>query len=351
MKQAIDVFREGCVIPALPLALDGDRKWDPRRQRALIRYYLDAGAGGIAVAVHTTQFEIREPGIDLFAPLLALASSEMDAYVARTGRPVFKIAGVCGQTEQAVEEAKAAKAAGYHAVLLSPGGLGAFGEDYLVERTRQVAAQMPVIVFYLQTAVGGRRFSYPYWQAVFATEQVIGLKSAPFDRYQTLDMMRAAALSPRADEISAYTGNDDSIIVDLLTPYAFEEGGRVAEKSFVGGLLGHWAVWTKSAVEHLAAIKRARAQGSVPQALLTLAAQVTDANGAFFDVANGFAGCIAGVHEVLRRQGLLDNILCLNPAETLSPGQAEEIDRVYRMYPALHDDAFVRANLQGWLAD
>lgn len=348
---AMDVFRAGCVIPALPLALDANRKWDKRRQRALIRYYLDAGAGGIAVAVHTTQFEIRDPSVDLFLPLLALAAEEMDAYTEKTGRPVFKVAGVCGQTEQAVREARAAKEAGYHAVLLSPGGLGAFDEAYLVERTRAVAAEMPVIVFYLQNSVGGRRFSYDYFEAVFAMDGVIGLKSAPFNRYQTLDIMRAAALSPRADQITAYTGNDDSILVDLLTPYTFTEEGRTVTKSFMGGLLGHWAVWTKAVVQQLERVRRAREAGEVPADLLTLAQQVTDCNGAFFDVQNGFAGCIAGVHEVLRRQGLLENIYCLNPEETLSAGQAEEIDRVYRMYPALHDDAFVRGNLARWLAE
>lgn len=346
---ALRRFREGCVIPAVPLALTAQRKWDMRRQRALVRYYLVAGSGGLAVGVHTTQFEIRDPDAALLEPLLALVMEEAQVWYSRTGQGVFCIAGACGPTRQAVQEAALARRLGYHACLLSPGGLGALSEAALVERTRQVAEVLPVMAFYLQNAVGGRRFSYEYWQRICALEGVIALKSAPFDRYQTLDLVRAAALSPRGQEISLYTGNDDNIILDLLTPYRFSQEGRTVEKRFVGGLLGNWAVWTKRAVEQFEQIKAVREGGAVPADLLALAQQVTDCNGAFFDAANGFRGCIAGVHEVLRRQGLLEGIWCLDPKEALSPGQAEEIDRVYAMYPDLNDDAFVRGHVGGWM--
>jgi len=330
-------FEKGLVIPAVPLALDASRKWDQRRQRAIIRYYLAAGAGGLAVAVHTTQFEIREVG--LFEPLLSLVMEEVEAFCSKRGRTVMCIAGVCGE---ATAEAQTAEKLGYDAVLLSPGGLASYSEEDLIERTRKVSKILPVVAFYLQTAVGGRRFSYEYWQKICATPGVIGIKSAPFDRYQTLDVVRATALSPRADEISLYTGNDDNIILDLLTKYSFIHDGKVYEKGFVGGLLGHWAVWVKTAVQQLQNLE-------VSAETLTLAQQVTDCNGAFFDVANNFKGCIAGVHEVLRRQGLLEGIWCLNPQETLSPGQSAEIDRVYAMYPHLNDDDFVKENLENWL--
>ena len=345
---AMTRFREGCVIPAVPLALDAERKWDKRRQRALVRYYLAAGAGGLAVGVHTTQFEIRDVG--LLEPLLALVMEEVKAFTTRTGTHVMCIAGACGPAEQAVKEAETAKGLGYNAVLLSPGGLSALSEKALIDRTRQVAKVLPVVAFYLQTAVGGRYFSYEYWQEICAIPGVIGIKSAPFDRYQTLDLVRAAALSPRSSEISLYTGNDDNIILDLVTDYRFTHQGKTYEKGFIGGLLGHWAVWTQKAVEQLELTKKARQSGVTSAELLTLSQQVTDSNAAFFDTANGFKGCIAGIHEVLRRQGLLEGIWCLNPDETLSPGQAEEIDRVYDMYPGLNDDAFVKEHLESWLS-
>ena len=350
-KSAMEIFREGCVIPALPLTLHPSGEWDSKRQKALIRYYLDAGAGGIAVAVHTTQFEIRDEKFNLYQPLLELAGKEIDAYSQKNGCGILKIAGVCGPVEQAVSEATAAKNAGYHAVLLSPGGLNELSEDDLVYRTRRVAEVLPVIAFYLQSAVGGRRFSYRYWEEICKIPGVIGMKSAPFDRYQTLDLVRAAALSPRSDEITLYTGNDDNIVIDLLTTYRFEKDGKIYEKGFSGGLLGHWAVWTSKAVSILEKAKKARESGEIPAELLTLAQQVTDCNGAFFDVANNFSGCITGIHEVLRRQGLMETIRCLSPNEKLSPGQAEEIDRVYAMYPELNDDAFVKENLARWLEE
>jgi len=349
IKKAQQQLREGCVIPAIPLALDASRKWDPRRQRALVRYYLAAGSGGLAVGVHTTQFEIRREDVGLFRPLLELVMEEVEAFCTRTGNAVFCIAGACGPVEQALEEARFAKILGYHAALLSPGGLADHSEGDHVKRTCKVAEVIPVVAFYLQTAVGGRRFSYDYWRRICDIPDVIAIKSAPFDRYQTLDLVRAAALSPRRDEISLYTGNDDNIILDLLTTYRFTHNGKEYEKGFVGGLLGHWAVWTQRAVQQLEEARKVRGKG-IPAELLTLAQQVTDSNGVFFDVANNFQGCIAGVHEVLRRQGLLEGIWCLNPEETLSLGQSEEIDRVYAMYPDLNDDIFVKEHLERWLA-
>lgn len=348
-NKALQLLHEGCVIPAVPLALDKNRQWDERRQRAVLRYYLNAGADGLAVAVHTTQFEIRDKGVELFEPLLRLASEEVDAYVKRTGRTIVRVAGVCGPTEQAISEAQTAVRLGFDAVLLSPGGLGAYDEDYLVARTQAVAAVAPVIGFYLQRAVGGRRFSFDYWTRVAETPNVVAVKAAPFDRYLTAEMVRAVALSKRADEVTLYTGNDDNIAVDLLTTYRFEKDGKVVEKGFEGGLLGHWAVWTNRVVELFQTLRAAKRSGKIAPELLTLAAEITDANAAFFDTAHDFAGCIAGIHEVLRRQGIFENIFCLNPEEGLSEGQSEEIDRIYAQYPHLHDDAFVAAHLHEWL--
>lgn len=346
---ALQILKEGTVIPALPLALDENRQFDPAQQRILLRYYLNAGVGGIAVAVHTTQFAIRDPKIGLFAPLLELASEEISRFEAETGKTIVKIAGVCGKTEQAVQEAEIAVKYGYDAVLLSPGGLAEYTEDDFVERTRKVADILPVIGFYLQPSVGGRAFSFDYWSRICEIPNVVAIKSAPFNRYQTLELVRAAALSSRRDEIALYTGNDDNIVVDLLTEYAFVQNGQTYRKRFVGGLLGHWAVWTRKAVTLFEELKQYRNGEQIPAELLTRAAQVTDSNSAFFDTANGFAGCIAGIHEVLRRQGLMRGIWCLDPEEGLSPGQMEEIDRVYRMYPHLNDDDFVRENLPSWM--
>jgi len=340
---------KGTVIPATPLALDSGRKLDERRQRLLNRYYLAAGAGGLAVAVHTTQFAIRRPEIGLFEPVLRIASEETEAYERKTGAVIVKIAGACGPAQQAVKEAQIALKYGYDAVLLSPGGLNDLTEDELLSRTKAVAAVMPVIGFYLQPSVGGRVFSFDYWRALCAIENVVAIKSAPFNRYQTLDVVRAAALSQRADQIALYTGNDDNIIVDLLTKYRFSDGGKIVEKRFAGGLLGHWSVWTHTAVILFEQMKKAAAKDEIPAGLLTLAAEVTDANAAFFDTAHQFRGCIAGLHEVLRRQGLLEGIWCLDEQETLSPGQSEEIDRVCRMYPHLNDDDFIAANINRWM--
>jgi len=330
-------LREGLVIPAHPLALTSDRKLDERRQRALTRYYLAAGAGGVAVGVHTTQFAIREARIGLYRPVLELAMEE-----ARFA-DVVKVAGVCGPFHQAEKEAELAKLLGYDAVLLSMGGLQDLSDVELVDHAKAIADVIPIIGFYLQPAVGGRLLSYEFWREFAKIEGVVAIKFAPFNRYQTIDVLRGVIDSGRADEISLYTGNDDSILIDLLTRWNF--GGRSLR--IVGGLLGHWAVWTSKATQHLSIAKSSGPQ--IPAELLTLAQQITDANSAFFDPAHKFAGCIAGIHEVLRRQGLLEGIWCLDENESLSPGQSEEIDRVYKAYPHLNDDSFVRGHLDEWL--
>jgi dihydrodipicolinate synthase/N-acetylneuraminate lyase len=343
------LLHQGTVIPAHPLALNAQRKLDERRQRALTRYYLASGAGGIAVGVHTTQFEIRQAEFDLLEPVLTLAAEEVDR--ANLNQPVIKVAGIVGPTEQALREAELAVSLGYDLGLLSPGGLPDWSEEQLLERTRQVAEVIPIFGFYLQPAVGGKVLSFDFWRALADIPNVQAIKMAPFNRYQTLDVVRAVCHSERYRDIALYTGNDDNIVNDLLTTYRFAVRGESREKKIVGGLLGHWAVWTKKAVEVLKRVKQVRkASEIVPQELLTLNVAVTDCNAAFFDVANQFQGCIAGIHEVLRRQGLLEGTWCLNPKEELSAGQAEEIDRVYTDYPELNDDAFVQQHLADWLS-
>ena len=343
----------GMVIPAHPLALDRHRRLDERRQRALTRYYVAAGAGGLAVGVHTTQFEIRDPRVGLFRPVLELAAETLRAGEAAGGTaPLLKVAGIVGQTPQAVAEAQTARELGYDVGLVS---LAAFPTDdnaTLLAHLRELAEIIPLVGFYLQPSVGGRRLDYAFWREMAEIENVVGIKVAPFNRYDSLDVARAVVASGRAGEIALYTGNDENILLDLLTTYRFgdEPGQAVA---FRGGLLGQWAVWTRQAVADLAEARALRTQGqAVPAALLTRAQQLTDANAALFDAAHRFAGCIPGIHEILRRQGLLEGLWTLNPAEGLSPGQAEEIDRVCRMYPHLHDadDALVQAHLDEWLA-
>jgi len=346
---AFEVLRGGVVIPASPLALNAQRRWDERRQRALWRYYIAAGAGGIAVGVHTTQFAIRDPQIGLFRPLLELACEEFDRADATRNEPLVRIAGICGDTPQALSEAELARGMGFHAGLLSLSALKEADDDTLIAHCQRVAEVIPLVGFYLQPAVGGRVLSYRFWRRFAEIENVVAIKIAPFNRYQTLDVVRAIAEAER-DDIALYTGNDDNIVLDLLTPYRFNVGGKQVERRIVGGLLGHWAVWTKRAVELLERCHVAAQQPAIPADLLRLAIEVTDCNAAFFDAANGFRGCIAGIHEVLRRQGLLEGIWCLDPNETLSPGQADEIDRVYRSYPHLNDDAFVAEHLHEWLS-
>lgn len=353
-------LQRGMVIPASPLALTAQRKLDERRQRALWRYYLAAGAGGLAIGVHTTQFAIRDPAVGLFRPLLEMAAEEIRSATARGhtaapilrrgGGPLVAIAGVCGRREQAVAEAALAAELGYHAGLLSLAALKDATEDQLVEHCRAVAEVIPVVGFYLQPAVGGRVLPHSFWRRFAEIENVVAIKMAPFNRYQTIDVVRAVVEAGR-DDIALYTGNDDNIVMDLLTPYRFDVGGRKAERRFVGGLLGHWSVWTSRAVELLTICHRhVSVRATIPQDLLIRNIEVTDANAAFFDAANRFAGCIAGVHEVLRRQGLLAGTWCLDPHEALSPGQSAEIDRVYAAYPHLNDDAFVAKHLEEWLA-
>jgi len=333
----------GLAIPALPLALDAQRNWSHRYQRAVLRYYMDAGVGGIAVGVHSTQFEIREPQHALFGPLLEFASKEIDAWKP-SGAPFVKIAGLCGDTEQARAEAELASKHGYHAGLLSLAALKDASIDTLVTHCAAVAEVMPIIGFYLQPAVGGRVLPYTFWRRFAEIGNVVAIKMAPFNRYQTFDVVRAVMDAGRED-IALYTGNDDNIVADLLTPW--EINGQ--KRFIVGGLLGQFGVWTKRAVELLEAIKADREKEQIPAKWLSMNAAWTDANAAVFDAANGFHGVLCGIHEVLRRQGLLETTHCLNPAETLSPGQAEELDRVCAAYPWLTDDAFVAENLNRWL--
>lgn len=340
-QDVLAAFRDGQVIPAQPLALTAERRFDRRRQRALTRYYLDAGAGGLAVGVHTTQFAIRDVG--LYRPVLETAISTVEAW---TDRPIFMIAGVVGSTAQAVEEAQTARALGYHAVLLSLAHFKGADDETLIAHCRAVAAHMPVIGFYLQPAVGGMPLSASFWEQFSALDNVIGIKAAPFNRYGTLDVVKGVVASGAQDRVALYTGNDDHILLDLVAPFRVGE----AQVRFVGGLLGHWSVWTSKAVKILERCKAARGSESIPADLLALDSAVTDCNAAIFDVRNGFAGVIAGCHEVLRRQGLLEGRWCIDPQEDLGPHQKEEIDRIYRLYPDLNDDEFVRANLDRWLA-
>lgn len=343
------LLQQGQVIPAHPLALTAERKLDERRQRALTRYYCAAGAGGVAVGVHTTQFAIREPRVGLFKPVIELASETVDAYSAASGRRMLKIGGVCGVTEQAVPEAAFLRSRGYHAGLLSLSALKEASIDDLIAHCRAVAEVIPLFGFYLQPAVGGRLLPVAFWRRFAGIENVAAIKIAPFNRYQTLDVLRGVVEAGRANEIALYTGNDDNIVLDLITPFQLQGPEGPVTLRIAGGLLGHWACWTKRAVDLLHECHAITAKDAIPRGMLGRAVEVTDANAALFDVANGFAGCIPGIHEVLRRQGLLAGRWCLDPSEDLSPGQAGEIDRIYREYPYLNDDAFVEEHLDEWL--
>ncbi len=343
--RVLALLQRGTVIPAHPLALDASRRFDPVRQRALTRYYLDAGAGGLAVGVHTTQFAIRDAG--LYEPVLELAARTAREW---TDRPLVMIAGLAGRTDQACREAQVALGHGYHAGLLSLAAMKGASTDELIEHCASVARVIPLVGFYLQTAVGGVALPAGFWRRFAAIDNVIAIKMAPFDRYRTLDVVRGVVMAQAEDRVALYTGNDDHIVLDLLTPFAVRRGDEVVTARIRGGLLGHWSVWTRGAVALLERIQAAIEAGRVDADLLALDSRVTDCNSAFFDVAHGFAGCIAGCHEVLRRQGLMAGTWCLDPAEALSPGQAAEIDRVCREHADLSDDAFVAANLQRWLA-
>ena len=342
-------LQRGLVIPACPLALNAGHKLDERRQRALFRYYIAAGAGGLAVGVHTTQFAIRDPQIGLFEPVLKLAAEEMRRADAQRRGPLVRIGGICGPTAQAVKETVLLNTCGYHAGLLSLAAMKQANDDELIAHCRAVAEVLPVVGFYLQPSVGGRALPYSFWRRFVEIENVVAIKMAPFNRYQTIDVVRAVIESGRQD-IVLYTGNDDNIVLDLLTPYRFGTADQSSERRIVGGLLGHWSVWTRKAVALLEECHElVRQDGSIPAEMLRRNIEVTDCNAAFFDAANGYTGCIAGLHEVLRRQGLLEGIWCLDPNESLSPGQREEIDRVYRAYPHLNDDAFVLEHRDEWL--
>jgi dihydrodipicolinate synthase/N-acetylneuraminate lyase len=340
-----ETLRRGTVIPAHLLALNERRQLDVRRQRALSRYYLDAGAGGLAVGVHSTQFAIREAG--LYEPVLRLAAETVREWVKS---PRLLIAGLVGNTAQATREAELAVDLGYHAGLLSLAAMRGATEDELIAHCRAVANVIPLVGFYLQPAVGGIDLPASFWTRFAEIETVVAIKIAPFSRYRTLDVVRGVAAARAEDRIALYTGNDDSIVFDLVAPFVLRRGDAEVTLRIRGGLLGHWSVWTKTAVSLLARVHKAVAEARIDQDLLALAGKITDCNSAFFDAAHNFRGCIAGCHEVLRRQGLLAGTWCLDPHETLSPGQAEEIDRVIRDYPDLADDAFVNANLERWLS-
>ncbi len=339
------LIAEGTVIPAHPLALDAGRTLDTRHQRALTRYYIDAGAGGLAVGVHTTQFAIREVG--LYRPVLELAAETAAAW---TTRPLALVAGLAGPTRQAIAEAAIARGIGYHAGLLSLAAMQSASEDDIIAHCLAVAREIPLVGFYLQPAVGGVILSADFWRRFAGIDNVIAIKIAPFNRYRTLDVLRGVCAAGALDRVALYTGNDDHILLDLTLPFDLRDNGVTTRTYFRGGLLGHWSVWTASAVRQFEMCKAARHKDTVPADLLALDARVTDCNSAFFDVANNFHGCIAGCHEVLRRQGLLDGIWCLDPAEGLSPGQLQQIDRVCNEHADLSDDSFVATNLQKWLA-
>jgi len=341
----------GHVIPALPLALDAGRRFSPRHERALVRYYLDAGAGGLAVGVHSTQFEIRDPKHALFRPVLELAAEAAGTWRGSDPREVVMIAGICGQTAQAVAEAELARSLGYHAGLVSMAAFKTEPEEAILSHLATVARVIPVVGFYLQPAVGGRVFSYAFWRRFAEIPEVVAIKIAPFNRYQTLDVVRAVASAGR-DDLALYTGNDDTIVSDLLTPFPYPATDGRTSRRIVGGLLGHWGVWTQAAVRLFREIQAQVASGrpALLDPWMARGAAVTDMNAAVFDAANRFHGCIPGILEVLRRQGLVPTCHCLNPAEVLSPGQAEELDRVTAAYPDLIDDTFVAAHRDRWLS-
>lgn len=344
--EKLSLLRKGTVIPASPLALDKNRRFEERYQRAVYRYYAAAGAGGIAVGVHTTQFEIREPHVGLFKPVLQLAAEELASCEKSRGKPLLRIAGVCGETKQALAEAELARELNYDAVLLSLAALKETRIDAMVEHCQQVAGVMPLIGFYLQPAVGGRVLPYSFWRRFAEIENVVAIKIAPFNRYQTIDVVRAVGEAGRAGEITLYTGNDDSIVADLVTPFSAYVKGTKQTLRIKGGLLGQWCVYTKAMVELLDEIHSAK---EASHDLLQRGMELTDTNAAVFDAANQFAGVIPGINEVLRRKGLLPTNLCIDKSLSLSPGQAEELDRVERAYPWLLDDEFIERNRDEWL--
>jgi len=346
----LETLREGCVIPAHPLAITEEGSFDERHQRALTRYYIAAGAGGLAVGVHTTQFAIHDPNVGLYEPVLNIAAEEMDHADETRERPIVRVAGVIGETRQVVREAMLARELGYHAALLSLAAMGHANEDELIAHCHAAADVLPLFGFYLQPAVGGRVLSYEFWRRFCEIENVVAVKIAPFNRYQTLDVVRAVADSGRVD-IALYTGNDDNIVMDLVTPYHFQREGKIAERRIAGGLLGHWAVWTHAAVRLFDECREVvKSGGQIPPELAAKAIEATDCNAALFDAANGFAGCIAGINQVLYEQGLLASPRLLDPNERMSPGQSDELERVRRAYPHLMDDEFIAEHRDEWIS-
>jgi hypothetical protein len=350
-KSVFTKLHEGCVIPAHPLALTPQNKLDERCQRALTHYYLAAGAGGVAVGVHTTQFAIHDPKVGLYRPVLELAAQTASSFSQSSKSQPILIAGLVGDTERAVREAQLAVELGYHLGLLSLTALRGRSVDELIEHARRLADVIPIMGFYLQSTISHMVLPKDFWSRLVEIPNVRAIKIAPFHRYQTLDVLEAVAQSGRRDEIALYTGNDDNIIADLLTPYVFRTEAGEVRLRIVGGLLGQWACWTKKAVENLDAIHGLRAAGSpVPHEMLTTAAQLTLANKAIFDADNNFAGCIPGISYILQRQGLMSHLGSLDPADRLSPGQTENIDEIIRLYPHLTDDEFIRVDLDAWLS-
>ena len=347
-RRVREILLDGIAIVAHPLALDRERRFDEKRQRALTRYYIASGAGGVAVGVHTTQFKLHEVG--LYEDILKLTMETIRECERSTGRRIVRVAGVIGPLSRALKEASLAYSLGYDAALVSVHHLKGASHDTILEFIKSVSREIPVFGFYLQPAVGGLKLGYKFWYKLFSTvENIVAVKVAPFNRYFTLDVVRALVDAEREKDVALYTGNDDSIIVDLISTYRVKRRGEDVEVRIVGGLLGHWAFWTKRSVEIFEYVKSIRTSSSIPREVLTLAHQITDVNGAVFDAFNDFKGCIPGIHEVLRRSGLLESNLTLDPNETLSPGQLEEIDRVYRDYPHLRDDLFVKRHLDAWL--
>jgi dihydrodipicolinate synthase/N-acetylneuraminate lyase len=354
MNLAVNVrahLQGGHVIPAHPLALTPMRDMDERHQRALTRYYVAAGAGGMAVGVHTTGFPIHDPKIGLYRPVLELAAETANASLAGTSRPFVRVAGLIGDTAQALREAQIALALGYHCGLLSVGAWRDATDEAMLAHCRRVAEAIPLFGFYLQPAVGGRRLDYRFWREFAEIANVVAIKVAPFDRYATLDVVRALADAGR-DDIALYTGNDDAIVADLLTDIPVSSGGRAYTRHFVGGLLGQWAAWTHTAVQMLDEIKawRARGEASMPREWLTRGAALTMANAVIFDAANSYSGCLPGILEILRLQGLVRGTWTYDTHERLSPGQAEMLARLPVLYPELTDDAFVAEHRDGWLS-
>ncbi len=345
-KDLNDILNEGVAIPAHPTALTKSLQLDEKRQRALSRYYLAAGVGGLAIGVHTSQFEIREAGF--YKPVLELGMEEIINFEQKEGKKIIRIAGVLGRTEDARKQAQVAADLGYDAILLSFAAFKGDSNQITLEHCKEIAKIIPLIGFYLQPSVGGCLWDTDFWRGFAQIKQVAAIKMAPFNRYQTYEVIRGVAESGRANEIALYTGNDDNIIADLLTKFKVPVEGKIITKRIVGGLLGHWSAWTKKAVEHLEMVKAAKPEDILD--LLTLGVNITDTNQAFFDARNGFVGSIAGMHEVLRRQGFFEEIITISPKEVLSPGQAEEIDRVYKIYPELNDDDFVAANIEEWMS-